>query len=233
MFLRVLEYYAGILFLTTNRVGVIDEAFKSRIHVSLRYPSLGLLETKKIWENLLNRIERDNQTRTVKVVFDRISLLAWAENHYAAREPSRTTWNGRQIRNAFQTAIALGRAERLKKLKEKDITEEEAEKSGKSRYLKVLITETAFSKIAETARDFEDYLISVRGRDAKTARDHEVRDDDYDPNAPRAQKTYKSVASISNRGLKPASPSEGVDTVTTSISKRDPSLFVDSSDDTD
>jgi len=35
VFLRILEYYSGILFLTTNRVGTIDEAFKSRIHVSL------------------------------------------------------------------------------------------------------------------------------------------------------------------------------------------------------
>src|SRR4051794_28771603 len=30
-----MEYYAGILFLTTNRVGDFDEAFTSRIHVSL------------------------------------------------------------------------------------------------------------------------------------------------------------------------------------------------------
>lgn len=37
VFLRVLEYYNGLLFLTTNRVGTIDEAFKSRIHLSLYY----------------------------------------------------------------------------------------------------------------------------------------------------------------------------------------------------
>lgn len=35
VFLRVLEFYSGILFLTTNRVGTMDEAFKSRIHISL------------------------------------------------------------------------------------------------------------------------------------------------------------------------------------------------------
>lgn len=35
VFLRALEFYSGILFLTTNRVGTIDEAFKSRIHISL------------------------------------------------------------------------------------------------------------------------------------------------------------------------------------------------------
>lgn len=223
-------------------MGVIDEAFKSRIHVSLRYPSLGSLETKKIWENLLNRIQRDNETRTVKVVFDRISLLAWAESHYAAREPTKTTWNGRQIRNAFQTAIALGRAERLKKLKEKDITEEEAEKLGKSRYLRVLLTESAFAKIAETARDFEDYLVSVRGRDAKTARDHEVRDDDYDPAAPpRAQKNYKSFTTLgpgqaygnSHNKQSAAGDAAGVGTTSMTLRLGQQSLHDDSSSDTD
>lgn len=31
VFLRVLEYYEGILILTSNRVGTFDEAFRSRI----------------------------------------------------------------------------------------------------------------------------------------------------------------------------------------------------------
>ena len=35
VFLRILEYYKGLLFLTTNRVGSFDEAFKSRVHISL------------------------------------------------------------------------------------------------------------------------------------------------------------------------------------------------------
>lgn len=35
VFLRMMEYYTGLLFLTTNRVGSFDEAFKSRIHISL------------------------------------------------------------------------------------------------------------------------------------------------------------------------------------------------------
>ncbi|KAK6222191.1 hypothetical protein QIS74_04446 [Colletotrichum tabaci] len=35
VFLRALEYYDGILILTTNRVGTFDEAFKSRIQLAL------------------------------------------------------------------------------------------------------------------------------------------------------------------------------------------------------
>ena len=41
VFLRMLEYYEGILVLTSNRVGVFDEAFKSRIQLALHYPTLG------------------------------------------------------------------------------------------------------------------------------------------------------------------------------------------------
>ncbi|OCK88233.1 uncharacterized protein K441DRAFT_589725, partial [Cenococcum geophilum 1.58] len=40
IFLRKLEYYKGILFLTTNRVKTIDEAIASRIHLVFRYSSL-------------------------------------------------------------------------------------------------------------------------------------------------------------------------------------------------
>lgn len=47
VFLRVLEYYNGLLFLTTNRVGTIDEAFKSRIHLSLYYVSLTNSKTQR------------------------------------------------------------------------------------------------------------------------------------------------------------------------------------------
>ena len=39
-FLRVVEYFEGILILTTNRVGTCDEAFKSRIQLALHYPPL-------------------------------------------------------------------------------------------------------------------------------------------------------------------------------------------------
>ena len=113
IFLRQLEYYSGILFLTTNRPGTIDEAFKSRIHVSLRYPSINLLTTMQMWKNILARLETDNASAEIKVVFDADKLLAFAEKHFKSREQTDSMWNGRQIRNAFQTAIALGHAERI------------------------------------------------------------------------------------------------------------------------
>lgn len=98
VFLRILEYYSGILFLTTNRIGSFDEAFKSRAHLPLFYPPLDLESTIKLWENSLNRIERRNQEkraiekqkeesgtldRPVQIRFEREKLLEFAADHYS------------------------------------------------------------------------------------------------------------------------------------------------------
>lgn len=38
--LRILEYFSGILFLTTNRVKTFNEAFQSRIHIAVQFKEL-------------------------------------------------------------------------------------------------------------------------------------------------------------------------------------------------
>ena len=55
IFLRVLEYYEGIMFLTTNRVQTFDQAFQSRIHISLEYKELDQPSRKKVWNNFLEQ----------------------------------------------------------------------------------------------------------------------------------------------------------------------------------
>jgi AAA+ superfamily predicted ATPase len=49
VFLRVLEYFNGLLFLTTNRVDDIDEAIISRCIAMLRYQSPDHADRCKIW----------------------------------------------------------------------------------------------------------------------------------------------------------------------------------------
>lgn len=58
VFLRVLEYFQGILILTSNRVATFDEAFKSRIQLALHYEPLGRTQRKKVWQNFINRLEK-------------------------------------------------------------------------------------------------------------------------------------------------------------------------------
>lgn len=89
IFLRTLEYYEGILFLTTNRVKNMDPAFQSRIHISMEYPGLGKASRTQVWKNFL--------ARGVDHVFadDEIATLAEIDI------------NGRQIKNVLKTAQLL------------------------------------------------------------------------------------------------------------------------------
>ncbi|KAL9577946.1 MAG: hypothetical protein Q9212_006038 [Teloschistes hypoglaucus] len=57
IFLRRLEYYQGILILTTNRVSTIDPAFQSRIHFSIQYPDLDTESRRIIWRNFVKSPE--------------------------------------------------------------------------------------------------------------------------------------------------------------------------------
>ena len=80
IFLRLLDYYSGFLFLTTNRPDVIDPAFKSRITLSLKYPELTNVIRKKIYQTLLQ------------------------SNGMKLSEISKIDLNGRQIRNVCKLA---------------------------------------------------------------------------------------------------------------------------------
>ncbi|KAK3682063.1 hypothetical protein B0T22DRAFT_530543 [Podospora appendiculata] len=66
VFLRILEYYSGILFLTTNRVGAIDDAFRSRLHLTLYYPKLTRKQTTEIFKRNFLRMAEINADRVSK-----------------------------------------------------------------------------------------------------------------------------------------------------------------------
>lgn len=63
VFLRMLEYFTGVLFLTTNRVGAFDEAFKSRIRISLYYPPPDWQQTDEIWKMDLRRLNNKKKRK--------------------------------------------------------------------------------------------------------------------------------------------------------------------------
>lgn len=48
-FLSQLEYFEGIMFLTTNRIGTIDAAFMSRIQVAIHMDFLDEGHRRTIW----------------------------------------------------------------------------------------------------------------------------------------------------------------------------------------
>lgn len=59
IFLRLMEYYRGILVLTTNRIQAFDEAFHSRIHISLHYSPLTAEAREQIWRTFAAKMEPD------------------------------------------------------------------------------------------------------------------------------------------------------------------------------
>lgn len=144
----------------------------------------------------MNRLEADNKSAPIKIVFDKQALLEFAQRHFDRCSQAGVTWNGRQIRNAFQTAIALGHYERVAKIRAEGMTPEEALATGKKKWNTVKLTKANFQKIARTASDFEEYIEKLRGNDSMTARELELRDDDYDPHTPRARKQYTNAATL-------------------------------------
>jgi len=56
VFLRLLEYFQGILFLTSNRVETFDEAFQSRIHLALKYGELAPKARRTVWKMFCERV---------------------------------------------------------------------------------------------------------------------------------------------------------------------------------
>jgi len=56
IFLRELEYYRGIIFLTTNLYQTIDSAFRSRVSLHLLFKPLGVEAREAIWRKFLDRL---------------------------------------------------------------------------------------------------------------------------------------------------------------------------------
>jgi SpoVK/Ycf46/Vps4 family AAA+-type ATPase len=57
VFLRLLEYYAGIMILTTNRMRSIDTVFESRIDIALTYNALTEADRQQVWRNFLGTMD--------------------------------------------------------------------------------------------------------------------------------------------------------------------------------
>jgi AAA+ superfamily predicted ATPase len=101
VFLRHLEYYSGILFLTSNRINTIDPAFQSRIQIAIRYEPPTQLQRECIWESFIRKALTERN----------ISQSDEADIMKAISKLSRENLNGRQIRNIVQLATLLARSD--------------------------------------------------------------------------------------------------------------------------
>ncbi|MFM2386371.1 MAG: hypothetical protein RL660_1128 [Bacteroidota bacterium] len=86
VFLRLLEYFDGTIFFTTNCTNSIDSAILSRVTLKVNYPPLDIASRKLIW---LKNLEKAN------IKIDSINKLAQIK------------MNGREIRNYTKLATVL------------------------------------------------------------------------------------------------------------------------------
>ena len=111
--LRLLEYYYGCLFLSSNReASTIDAAIASRITVMLSYPPLDVDGRAKVWKNLVELVpvtplgyaSGESMSRRKMSKF-RKSFTVEDYQHLAEL----FKLNGRQIKNSIVLARALAR----------------------------------------------------------------------------------------------------------------------------
>jgi len=98
----MLEYYEGMLFLTTNRIMTIDPAFQSRIQIAIKFPNLTPLMRREIWTNFINRLDKD-EVEGKKELWDHLDDMQKWE------------LNGRQIRNVLTLAESLALSLQLRR----------------------------------------------------------------------------------------------------------------------
>lgn len=103
VFLKHLEYFSGIVFLTTNRLSSIDAAMKSRIHLSLSFGPPEADVRRQIWKQNLEAVPIDETEIGGKELSGR-----------AADDLIHHKLNGREISNALNTARTLARFEEVK-----------------------------------------------------------------------------------------------------------------------
>ncbi|PWY89945.1 P-loop containing nucleoside triphosphate hydrolase protein [Aspergillus heteromorphus CBS 117.55] len=92
VFLRQLEYYRGVMFLTSNRINDFDAAFESRIHLTIHYPPLDLPSRLHIWNTFVQM--GDVESRLTEKDLETLAKIEV---------------NGRQIKNIVKTARLLSK----------------------------------------------------------------------------------------------------------------------------
>ncbi|KAL1584161.1 hypothetical protein WHR41_07280 [Cladosporium halotolerans] len=153
-FLRRMEYFSGLLFLTTNRVGQIDDAFMSRIHVAIGYEGLTPEARRKIWSGFFKKLKKEKG--------DKVYVGKNAQEYVLdSEEVRKIDLNGREIRNALQTALTLA----------------EYDTVGENKDF-VIIEEGHFKKVLGMADKFHKYVGSIRREnEAKRAQGRGDRND--------------------------------------------------------
>ncbi|KAL9072265.1 MAG: hypothetical protein Q9157_005175 [Trypethelium eluteriae] len=124
-----------------------------------------VLLDEAIWKNNLRKLGKER--RDVKVDYN--------VTKYIDNELLNLDWNGREIRNAFQTAVSLALFD------SKHENERQAKESGSSeRVIDAELTVDHIQQVVDMSDNFKKYINSTHGEDpATTAKFKKLRDDDF------------------------------------------------------
>ena len=111
IFLRELEYFSGTIFLTTNLLQNIDQAFRSRVDIHLLFNALPASAREVVWRKFLKRLPQQASRKTLEPGTS--AEGATAHNSSRSADPrlddaayvalARWDLNGREIKNAVKT----------------------------------------------------------------------------------------------------------------------------------
>jgi AAA+ superfamily predicted ATPase len=111
--LRLLEYFSGILILTTNRVKSIDYAIMSRISYAIKFKTLSTEHQKVVFGNYLAQAKKKKNVEASENEKLKAMIKSFKSNR---------SLNGREIRTMFTTAQLLGEgkltAENMEEIRE-------------------------------------------------------------------------------------------------------------------
>ncbi|KUJ23826.1 uncharacterized protein LY89DRAFT_692743 [Mollisia scopiformis] len=151
VFLNNLEYYQGILFLTTNRVGV------------MWYPGFDDQIRVKVWNSMIARLQRDRKDISIPYV-----LTKYIEKD---EDLQRVEWNGREIRNVPANVFDYGLSNSCALAEYQASEEKSTEIELKIDYL---------DKVVKMSRRFKKYLSEMPdGNIAKKAWQYGKRNDRF------------------------------------------------------
>ena len=135
----------------TSRCSVSVKLFHSNnsTNVIILDPDFDKETTLKVWRTFIDQTKyvlRNSGRSKVTIAEDEI--MKFAEKHYDRNENA--SWNGRQIRNAFHTAVAM--AEFGARNKKDDAGYDDHKDAT------IKVGKAEFKKIARTAEEFEEYM---------------------------------------------------------------------------
>lgn len=146
-FLSKLDYSRAVTFMATNRDPIFDPALMSRVDISLSFPDFDFGAQKKIWKDMIHRLQYVNE-------HDKNDLESWVGSQLEKLDEKRyVKMNGRQIRNCLSAASALARG------------------NGNGSNL----TDLDVKKVLRLGKDFMEYVCQVDNPDINPLLDERSR----------------------------------------------------------